>query len=97
MEVFSVDTTIFNGATIEKLNKRVDRFVEEPKNVNFKFKKFKERKTDNKITFPIIPPTLPGDDEITDDNTKTELTSLNSTNSPIKNGKLNYYRTPKKT
>lgn len=97
MEVFSVDTTIFNGATIEKLNKRVDKFVEEPKDVNFKFKKFKERKTDNKITFPIIPPTPPGDDEITDDNTKTELTSLNSTNSPIKNGKLNYYRTPKKT
>jgi hypothetical protein len=74
----------------------LDKFVEAPDDVKFKFKKFKERKTDNKIIFQVTPPSTPGDDEITDDVIKTELTNLNSPNSPIKSGKLNYYRNPKK-
>jgi hypothetical protein len=97
MNVFSVDTTIFNTNTIEKLTKRLDKFVEEPDNVEFKFKKFKNRKTDTPITFQIIPPSTPGDEVINDDEIIIQLTSINSPKSPIRNGKLNYYRNPKKT
>jgi hypothetical protein len=97
MNTFSVDTTIFNTNTIEKLTKRLDKFVEEPDNVEFKFKKFKNRKTDTPITFQIIPPSTPGDEVINDDEIIIQLTSINSPKSPIRNGKLNYYRNPKKT
>ena len=96
MDVFAVDTTIFKTETVEKLKKRLDKFVETPDDVKFKFKKFKNQKTENPITFQIIPPT-PGDEVITDDAIKTELTSLNSSDSPIKNLKLNYFRKTKKT
>jgi hypothetical protein len=97
MKVFDADTTIFNASIVEKLKKKLDKFVESPDEVKFKFKKFKKRKTDNKVVFQITPPTTPGDDAITDDEIKIQLTSLNSPNAPIRNGKLNYFRKPKKT
>jgi hypothetical protein len=97
MNVFAVDTTIFKTETVEKLTKRLDKFVEAPDDVKFKFKKFKNQKTENPITFQITPPTTPGDEVITDDTIKTELNSLNSSDSPIKNLKLNYFRKTKKT
>jgi hypothetical protein len=92
MNIFAVDTTIFNSNTIEKLTKKLNKFIEAPKDVEFKFKKFKERKTENKITFPISLT-----EDITDNDVKTQLTSLNTSNAPIRDGKLNYYRLPKKT
>ena len=97
MDVFAADTTIFKTETVEKLTKRLDKFVEIPNEVKFKFKKFKDRTTENKINFLIVPSTPPADDVINDDEIKKQLTSLNSTNSPIRNGKLNYFRKPKKT
>lgn len=96
MKIFEADTTIFNTITVEKLTKRLDKFVEVPDNVNFKFKNFKKRKTDNPIIFEMAP-ISPGDEVITDNEVIIQLTSLNSENAPIRNGKLNYFRKPKKT
>ena len=92
MRVFDADKTIFDENTVEKLNKKITSFIEAPKDVEFKFKKMKERKNNNPISFNIIPAVLPATDEITDPAVIEQVTNLNSTKVPTISGKLNYYR-----
>lgn len=92
MNVFDADKTIFDENTVEKLKKKITSFIEEPKEVKFKFKKMKERKNSNPISFNVIPAVLPATNEITDSAVKEQVTHLNSTKVPIISGKLNYFR-----
>ena len=92
MKVFDVDKTIFDENTVEKLNKKITSFIEAPKDIEFKFKKIKERKNSNPISFNVIPAVLPATDEITDSAVKEQVTNLNLTKVNTISGKLNYYR-----
>lgn len=87
MKVFDSDKTIFDENTVEKLNKKITSFIEEPKDINFKFKKMKERKNSNPISFNVT-----ATEEITDPAVKDQVTYLNSKKVPSMSGKLNYYR-----
>jgi hypothetical protein len=87
MEVFDVDKTIFDENTIEKLKNKITSFIDEPKDIEFKIKKMKERKNSNPISFNVIEP-----EEITDSAIIDQVTYLNSKKVPIISGKLNYYR-----
>ncbi len=87
MQVFNVDKTIFDENTVEKLNKKITSFIEELEDIKFKFKKMKERKNNNPISFKVT-----ATEEITDSAVKDQVTNLNSKKVPIISGKLNYYR-----
>jgi hypothetical protein len=87
MKVFDVDNTIFDVNTIEKLKNKITSFIDEPKDIEFKFKKMKERKNSNPISFNVIET-----EEITDSEIIDQVTYLNSKKVPIISGKLNYYR-----
>lgn len=87
LNVFNVDKTIFDDNTVEKLNKKLTSFVEEPKEVKFKFKKMKQRKTDKPISFSVS-----STEEITDPSIIEQVKNLFSTKVPTISGKLNYYR-----
>jgi hypothetical protein len=87
MQVFNADKTIFDENTVEKLNKKITSFIEEPEDIKFKFKKMKERKNNNPISFKVT-----ATEEITDSAVKDQVTNLNSKKVPIISGKLNYYR-----
>ena len=92
MRVFDADKTIFDENVVEKLNKKITSFIEEPKTIEFKFKKMKERKNDNPISFNVIPAVPPATDEITDTSVIDQVRYLNSPKVPSMSGKLNYYR-----
>jgi hypothetical protein len=85
--VFNADKTIFDENTVEKLNKKITSFIEEPEDIKFKFKKMKERKNSNPISFKVT-----DTEEITDSAVKDQVTYLNSKKVPSMSGKLNYYR-----
>jgi hypothetical protein len=87
MKVFDADKTIFDENTVEKLNKKITSFIEGPKDIEFKFKKMKERKNSNPISFNVT-----ATEEITDSAVKDQVTYLNSKKVPSMSGKLNYYR-----
>jgi mevalonate pyrophosphate decarboxylase len=87
MKVFDADKTIFDENTVEKLNKKLTSFIEGTKTVDFKFKKMKERKNSNPISFNVS-----STEEITDPSIVTQVTNLNSKKVPTIEGKLNYYR-----
>lgn len=92
MKVFDADKTIFDENIVDKLKKKITSFIEEPKTVEFKFKKMKERNNSNPISFNVIPAVSPATDEITDTAVIDQVTYLNSTKVPSMSGKLNYYR-----
>lgn len=87
MEVFNADKTIFDENTVDKLNKKITSFIEGTKTVEFKFKKMKERKNSNPISFNVT-----ATEEITDSAVIDQVTYLNSKKVPSMSGKLNYYR-----
>jgi hypothetical protein len=87
MKVFDADKTIFDENTVEKLNKKITSFIEGPKTVEFKFKKMKERKTSNPISFNVS-----ATEDITDPAVITQVTNLNLKKVDSISGKLNYYR-----
>ena len=87
-----MDKTIFDENIIEKIDKKLSKFIDTEKSIKFKFKKLKPRKNSNPITFGIIPAVSPNTDEITDTSVITQVTNLNLTKVPSISGKLNYYR-----
>jgi hypothetical protein len=87
MKVFDADKTIFDENTIEKLNKKITSFIEDPKDIKFKFKTMKERKNSNPISFNVTTT-----EEISDTGVKEQVTNLNSKKVDSISGKLNYYR-----
>ena len=86
--VFSVDTTIFDEKTVEKIEKKFDSFISSPlKDKSFKFKKLKNRKNEKEISFMVT------ESELTDDEIKKEVKKLKSKyNIPPTDDKLNYFR-----
>jgi hypothetical protein len=82
------DQILFNESIIKKLTKRIDNFIITPKDVNFKFKKAKNKKDDNQIKFTISTET-----NITDNAMLVELRKLKIDKFDVQNlNKLNYYK-----
>lgn len=87
MDVFKSDTLIFDTNTMEKLQKRLDKFIETPKEVKFKFKTLKDRKSDKEISFTIA--------EIVDSTSyqmSTDAKNMFAKQELARNKKLNHYR-----
>jgi len=89
LNVFKVDTIIFDENTVKKITKKFDSFIGEPiKDKKFKFKKLKERKNNNPISY-----TATFDNTFTDDAVKEEVKKLKSKNNvPVTGNNLNYYK-----
>jgi hypothetical protein len=90
-DVFGVDKTIFDEKTIKKLEKRFEKFITTVDTKKFKFKKFKGRKNDTKVTFKI---------NVTEENTETngsvdDIKKILSPKVNISNDKLNFYKIKK--
>jgi len=85
---YEKDTIVFPENVRNKIRKQIEKFVEIPKEKNFKFSKFKERKNKKDITFTIT--------EAAETNTSVidEAKKVHSDNLPLGN-KLNYYKTKK--
>ena len=86
--VFSGDTIIFDGNTIEKITKKFESFISSPpRDKNFKFKKLKNRKNEKEISFLVT------ESELNDDEIKKEVKKLKSKNNiPPTDDKLNYFK-----
>ena len=82
------DTVLYPSSLTKKLTKRVNDFVVKPEKKNFKFTKFKSRKSDKDIKFGKNAPIEETNAAITD-----ELNKVNSDNTSVTD-KLNFYRTP---
>jgi hypothetical protein len=87
LDVFSVDTSIFDENIVRKLSKKYDSFIIKPiKDKNFKFKKLKNRKNDKEISFNVT------ESNVTEP-IKDEVKKLKSKNNVAPtNNKLNYYK-----
>ncbi len=87
-DVFKADTIIFDENTVQKIEKKFDKFISDPiKDKKFKFKKLKNRKNDKKISFSV------SETEITNNDIKEEVKKLKSKNNvPVTGKKLNYFR-----
>lgn len=87
-DVYKIDTILFPSKSIEKMNKKFDEFIDIPKDLDFKLKKFIGRKNDKEITYGIT-----SISEITDSVVKTDLTNVMARKivKPI-DSKLNYYK-----
>ena len=90
-KVYESDTTIFPDNIRKKIRKRIEDFVEKPKDKNFKFSKFKDRKNDKPVKFSIT-----SSNPATDATFKEEAKKIHSDNNPPTT-KLNYYRSKKDT
>jgi len=88
MDVFAVDTTIFDANTIRKIENKFDSFISKPiKDKKFKFKKLKKRRNDKEISFKVT------ESDITDNNIIEEIKKLKSSKGvPFSGSKLNYFR-----
>ena len=85
-KIYEVDKTIFDDKTIDKMKKRFDSFIGEVKEKNFKFKKFKERKNSNEITYSI---------SSTEEDTSSatvDIKKIYSSKVPLTGDKLNFYK-----
>jgi hypothetical protein len=88
LNVFSVDTLIFDVNTIQKITRKFNSFIGTPlRDKNFKFKKLKNRKNEKEISFVVT------ESELTDENIKNEVKKLKNGNkiSPT-DDKLNYFK-----
>ena len=83
-KVYESDTTIFPDNIRKKIRKRIEDFVEKPKDKNFKFSKFKDRKNDKPVKFSIT-----SSNPATDATFKEEAKKIHSDNNPPTT-KLNY-------
>lgn len=82
------DVTLFDEKITNKLKKRLSDFIVTPKEKTFKFKKLKETKDDNEITFSIS-----AEADITDNDMLVELRRLKTDKFDVQSlGKLNYYK-----
>ena len=86
IKLFESDTTIFDERTRNNLSKRLDKFINVPKEKKFNFKKFKERKNKKEIKFSIS-----GSNEVTSGDILTDSNKLNSKKVSVTD-KLNYYK-----
>jgi len=89
ISVFNVDKTLFNDKTIDKLTKRLDTFINIPKEKVFKLSNFKIRSNQNKLTYDIVSET-----ESTDQGFMSDGEKIKSSVVLVKD-KLNYYKIKK--
>jgi hypothetical protein len=89
ISVFSVDKTLFNDKTTNKLNKRLESFINVPKSKEFKLSKFKIKSNQNKLSYDIVSETDSTDQGFIDDGKKIKSSVV-----LVKN-KLNYYKIKK--
>lgn len=74
--------------TVNKVNKRIEKFVEKPKTNNFKFNVDKNRKTSKELTYTVL-----NEEEISSDpNLVKEINYIFNTSVENKQDTLNYYR-----
>jgi len=88
MKEYEKDTIVFPENLRIKIRKKIEEFVERPKENNFKFSKFNPRKNTKEIKFTIT------ESIDTNENIKEEIKKLNSDSVEVSN-KLNYYKTKK--
>jgi hypothetical protein len=88
LKLFENDTIIFDNNTVTNLKNRLNQFVVTPTDKKFKFKKFKERKSNKKITFNIETTVESTNDSLIEESKKL----FSKTVSPV-GTKLNYYKT----
>lgn len=93
IDLFSKDTTVYDTNTVTKLKESLNDFIKPPKEVTFKMKPIKNRKSDKPVTFNRIEDPAPV--EISDSNISDEAKKLFSLNVPPIGDKLNYYKIPK--
>ena len=88
LDVYKVDNTLFPTKSVEKMSEKFDKFINIPKDINFKVDKFKGRKNDKEISYGVS-----SIEELTDQTIKTELTNVNARKitKPI-DSKLNFYK-----
>lgn len=88
MKEYEKDTIVFPENVRVKIRKRIEDFVEKPKQKDFKFSKFSQRKNSNVIKFNIT------ENIDTNQNIKEEIKKINSDFFEVTN-KLNYYKNKK--
>jgi hypothetical protein len=76
----------FDENTIKRLSKKIDSFIRLPKNKNFNFDKFKDRKNDKKFEYSILSET-----ETTNQDIITDGKKINSSIVEVKTN-LNFYK-----
>jgi hypothetical protein len=86
VELFTQDETLFPERLRKKLQKRLEDFINKPKEKNFKLKKLKNRKTGKKLEYSVSSNAV-----ITDATNVIEANKVHSTNVPVTD-KLNFYR-----
>ena len=88
MKEYEKDTIVFPENVRVKIKKRIEDFLEKPKQKEFKFSKFTQRKNSNTIKFKITESTD------TNENVKEEIKKINSDSFDVTT-KLNFYKTKK--
>lgn len=89
VKVYESDTTIFPENIVKKIRNKVEDFVEKPKDKNFKFSNFKERKNSKEIKFTITSNNLASDATFIEESKKVHSDNVQTTT------KLNYYKSNK--
>jgi len=88
MKEYEKDTTVFPENVRIKIRKRIEDFVEKPKQKDFKFSKFNQRKNSNVIKFNIT------ESIDTNENVREDIKKINSDFVEVTT-KLNFYKTKK--
>ena len=88
IKLFEQDETLFPERKRNKLQNKLEKFVDKPKTKNFKLKKLKDRKTSKKLEYSVSANAV-----ITDATNKEEAGKVHSTDVPVTD-KLNFYRKP---
>lgn len=88
MKEYEKDTIVFPENVRVKIRKRIEDFLEKPKQKDFKFSKIPQRKNSNGIKFKITESTD------TNENVKEEIKKINSDSFEVTT-KLNFYKTKK--
>ena len=88
MKEYEKDIIVFPENVRVKIRKRIEDFLEKPKQKDFKFSKIPQRKNSNGIKFKITESTD------TNENIKEEIKKINSDSFEVTT-KLNFYKTKK--
>jgi bifunctional DNA-binding transcriptional regulator/antitoxin component of YhaV-PrlF toxin-antitoxin module len=89
VKVYENDQTIFPENIRKKIRNKIEDFVEELKDKDFKFSKFKDRKNSKKITFSFTTTNLSTDATFNEESKKVHSDNVEVTD------KLNYYKSNK--
>ena len=89
VKVYESDTTIFPENLKKKIRNKIEDFVDKPKDKNFKFSNFKERKNSKEIKFTITSNNLASDATFIEESKKVHSDNVQTTT------KLNYYKSNK--